>query len=303
MKFSKIIDANKQPFQAYLIDRFDESSSILLNLKKPLSAHSETVVCSQNATRQGESAMVFSFGVKMKSTTVLFPNPNNYETILLQNVSARNSADKVYLVGCIECKSEFLVSRNRIMTAKLRKRKGIFCSHVCSMENTIKHLNRQRKVNITCLQCGVNFLAIPTTKKGARQFCSASCSSMHKVLHWKVPPKRSKIEIWIESKLSILFPDLEILYNDKTAIQHELDIFIPSLNLAIEINGIFHYQPIFTEKQFLRVQETDLVKVNLCASKGITLMVLDVSKLKYMIGRNAQPYLDKIVEAIKQHGY
>lgn len=66
MRFSKIIDAKKQRFQAYPFDKFDLSSEILLNLRKPLSAHSETVVSSQATTRQDESAKAFSISVEMK---------------------------------------------------------------------------------------------------------------------------------------------------------------------------------------------------------------------------------------------
>jgi len=50
----------------------------------------------------------------------------------------------------------------------------------------------------------------------------------------------------------MLYPDLVIHFNKKDAINSELDIYIPSLKLAFELNGIFHYEPIFGKENFLK---------------------------------------------------
>ena len=37
------------------------------------------------------------------------------------------------------------------------------------------------------------------------------------------------------------------------AINSELDVYVPSLNLAFELNGIFHYEPIYGEKKLNQI--------------------------------------------------
>jgi hypothetical protein len=58
---------------------------------------------------------------------------------------------------------------------------------------------------------------------------------------------RSKLEIYLEQELIKLYSTLEIHFCRSDTIGSELDIYIPSLKLAFEINGIFHYKPIFGE--------------------------------------------------------
>ena len=64
-------------------------------------------------------------------------------------------------------------------------------------------------------------------------------------------------------------PELLILYSDKSAIESELDIYLPSLKLAIEIQGIFHYKPIFIfgDLKLKQIQDNDLNKKLICFEK------------------------------------
>ena len=81
--------------------------------------------------------------------------------------------------------------------------------------------------------------------------------------------------------MSIQYPNLEIHYNRKDAINSELDIYIPELELAFELNGIFHYEPIYGAEKLQQIQNNDDRKFQACLEKGISLCIIDTSSLKY----------------------
>lgn len=108
------------------------------------------------------------------------------------------------------------------------------------------------------------------------------------------------LEVWIESQLRILYPRTTILPNDRTAIGKELDLYFPKHELAFEINGIFHYEPIFGSRRLYKMQSNDGEKVRLCTQKGITLNVVDVSRVLKFSVENAQPYLDHVAKIVGQ---
>ena len=82
-----------------------------------------------------------------------------------------------------------------------------------------------------------------------------------------------------ESKLSNLvmscFPDVIREYSPSWLRGQRLDIFIPSIKVGIEYQGIQHYEPVNFfggEKGFIKTQERDNRKKVLCAKNGITLI-------------------------------
>lgn len=91
---------------------------------------------------------------------------------------------------------------------------------------------------------------------------------------------------------------MEIHFNRKDTIGSELDIYFPSLKIAIELNGIFHYEPIFGDVKLQKIQENDQNKFQMCQKHGIGLCVIDTSGMKYMKPKNAQKYLDVIIDII-----
>ncbi len=75
--------------------------------------------------------------------------------------------------------------------------------------------------------------------------------------------------------------DRDIKQNDREVLENglELDIFIPEVMLAIEINGPTHYYNIFGELRLLRTELNDLKKKDRALELGITLKILDISKV------------------------
>lgn len=85
--------------------------------------------------------------------------------------------------------------------------------------------------------------------------------------------------------------------NDRS-IGTELDIYVPSLQLAVELNGIFHYEPIFGDKKLSQIQNNDANKFQMCQQRGISLCIIDVSKLKYMKENLIRPFFDIIISLV-----
>lgn len=78
--------------------------------------------------------------------------------------------------------------------------------------------------------------------------------------------------------MKLNFPNLIFLCNTKIKIDAELDFYFPELNLAIEINGFLHYQPIYGSDKLKRIQEIDREKVDKCRQTNIKSYIIDVSR-------------------------
>jgi hypothetical protein len=135
-------------------------------------------------------------------------------------------------------------------------------------------------------------------KKFPNSFCSSSCAATYNNSHKKYGYRRSKLEKFLEEKLVVLYPSLEFHFNRKDAINSELDIFIPSLSLAFELNGIFHYEPIYGNDQLQSIQNNDKRKFQACLERKIELCIIDTSSLSYFKPANAQKYLDIVCNIV-----
>ena len=200
---------------------------------------------------------------------------------------------------CKQCHCTFYRSRNRIVSSILkphRSETGDYCSTKC------QKLFQTPPVFVTCAQCHKknirrNPCKMKKTKSG-NYFCSHSCAATYNNTHKTKGTRKSKLECWLEKQLPKKYKQLDFLFNDKTAINSELDIFIPSLKLAFELNGIFHYEPIFGQKKLSQIQNNDKNKFHLCIAHKINLCIVDVSGLKYFKEQKAIKYLDIITSII-----
>jgi len=147
-----------------------------------------------------------------------------------------------------------------------------------------------------CVECKTEF----TIKFRKDKFCSRSCAAKYNNANKMHGYRRSKLEIVAEQKLIEKFPTLEIHFNRKDAINSELDIYIPQLKLAFELNGIFHYEPIYSEKQLEYIQNNDNRKFQACIERSIELCIIDTSKQKRFSERSSQQYIDIIFNIIEK---
>ena len=205
-----------------------------------------------------------------------------------------NSKDKLPC-QCIQCKNTFFITKHQIQRALNLNHnvKANFCSQKCQ-----GHF-KSKKQKINCKNCDKKFeKLLSEIKKTKNHFCSQSCAATYNNLNKKYGIRRSKLEIFIEEQLTILYPNLHIDYNKKEAINSELDIYIPHLKLAVELNGIFHYEPIYGIKRLNNIQENDSNKFKKCIENDISLCIIDTSAQKYFKISSSQKYLEIIINII-----
>lgn len=206
------------------------------------------------------------------------------------------SDDKI-LCECEFCHNNFLVKKKYVKSALNGSTKNLvkFCNHSCA------NGKKRNKQTVTCKNCNKIFSkGNYHCQKTPNHFCSHSCSATYQNTHKTYGSRRSKLEIYLEEQLTKLYPILPIDFNKKDAIQSELDIYIPSLKLAFELNGIFHYEPIYGVDKLKQVQNNDQRKFQACIENQIELVLIDNSMFKHFKIDKANKFLDIITNIINQ---
>jgi hypothetical protein len=198
---------------------------------------------------------------------------------------------------CLSCNSIFYRAK-KLITHEIKHQRGRnkFCDQKCV------HSSQKSGDNdsVVCENCGNIFIKNPyNIRHSPHHFCTKSCAVTYNNTHKTTGYRRSKLEKYLEAQLTILYQNLEIHYNQKNAINSELDIYIPSLKLAFELNGIFHYEPIYGADKLTQIQNNDTRKFQACIEQGIELCIIDASGLGYFKPERAKKYLDIISNIIK----
>lgn len=212
--------------------------------------------------------------------------------------SSAKSFDKLPC-ECYNCHQTFYLEKTYINESLNPncKRTGKYCSQQCSSEA------RNLKITYNCHNCGkecIKKISQVKLSKSGFNFCSRHCTSSYHIKHKTYGTNRSKLESWIEKQLTDIYPEIAIKYNDTKTIGLELDIFIPSLNIAFELNGVFHYEPIFGPDKLQKTQIRDSNKHKLCFDNKIDLCVIDTSSQKYFKEYTSKKYLEIITNIIKE---
>lgn len=204
------------------------------------------------------------------------------------------------LVKCYQCNTQFPKQKRAIekVIRGVPGHTGLFCSPQCFRLFQTKKFNL--KPDVLCATCTQVFTKRKSQIRSANSFCSRSCAATFNNKNKTHGTRRSKLEMWLESQLISLYPKLEIHFNKKDAIGSELDIYIPSLQLAFELNGIFHYEPIYGQSKLDQIKANDVSKTKQCHEAKIDLCIIDTSGQKYVKPKTSQKYLDIIISIINE---
>lgn len=193
-------------------------------------------------------------------------------------------------VKCEQCNTEFYKTAH-----EQRRTKRDFCSKDCW--NLYQNIQQE----VECKKCNKLFLKLPNQiNKTKNNFCSKSCAASYNNTHKTYGTRRAKLEVFLEEQIKEHYPDLELICNQKTAIESELDFYFPQLRFAIELNGITHYEPIYGADKFEKIQNNDKRKVIACYEKGIELAVVDTSSCSYLSANNKEKYKNVIFGLLEQ---
>ena len=193
---------------------------------------------------------------------------------------------------CPICTKTFHRSKNLVQRWLKGTHSISYCSHKCKN----KQQTEKGTKTVICHNCNNSFIrCISELNKSSKfKFCSRKCSAIYWNSHKTHGYRRSKLEVWLETNLTKSYPNLEIHFNKISTINSELDIYIPSLKLAFELNGIFHYESIYSEEKLKRTQNNDGRKFQACLEKQIELCVINVSKIKYFKEKTSIPIFEII---------
>lgn len=198
---------------------------------------------------------------------------------------------------CYVCKTTFYKEKRAInkVLRNLKYHDGKYCSKKCQANN------KKTQKLLKCTNCNVEFIKkISQIKKSKNHFCSHSCNASYNNKHKTTGTRRSKLETWLEQQLPLLYSNLEFHFNKKDIIGSELDIYIPSLKLAFELNGVFHYEPIYGSTKLNQIKTNDISKSKACYDAKIDLCIIDTSKQSYFKPKTSKIYLDIITNIIKE---
>ena len=196
---------------------------------------------------------------------------------------------------CCVCQQPFNRLKKKILSNYKEGRQHIYCSNKCQGS----HRSEKGFEFVTCTECFTPFTKIKSQIRSSNNFCNRSCANSYNNKNKTHGIRRSKYEVQLEKILKETYPTLLIKFSDKTIIGSELDVYIPSLKLAFEIQGIFHYEPIFGQEKLDQIQKNDLLKVSVCQQLGIKLYHIDISKLKRCTEKNCAKYNQAVLDILK----
>jgi hypothetical protein len=171
--------------------------------------------------------------------------------------------------NCLMCNSTYSVKYTEV-----KRGWGKFCSKSCSA--SFKYSDIPRFIILKCGFCNNLITKRHCELKSSisgNAFCNSSCSASFNN-KFKRKSRRSKCEIKLFNLLNEAFPDLELQANPKILDGYEIDIFIPSIKLGVEWNGVVHFRPIWGQDKLDKIQDIDFKKQVIAEQKQIELIIV-----------------------------
>ena len=221
-------------------------------------------------------------------------NYNNMKPLYTKREFKDSTSRHLLPLQCLYCNKTFFRSKHFIQIATWYKQKGRkYSADFCSIQ--CHNLLICPPTIIICDQCGKSRNKKKSdVYKTKHNFCCQSCAASWQNHHKIKGTRVSKLEKWIARKLRKPYPNLKTRFNHKRAIGSELDIYIPALKLAFELNGIFHYDPIYGVNKLNKVRINDNRKLQECIKRNIELFVINTSCQKRFKEQTSQPFLTTI---------
>lgn len=198
-------------------------------------------------------------------------------------------------ITCTSCGQSFHKERKQYNQTVKRGYTAFYCSKQCQT------LASSNKIILSCHGCGILIHRVPSHIESAKVFCGHSCATSYQNKHRTTGTRVSRLERFVAKKLVALYPSMEFHFNRKDAIGSELDIYLPSLRLGFELNGIHHYKPIHGHEKLAKIQANDTKKLAACRSLAITLEVIDVSTITKFTELTGLTILDGITGLIARY--
>lgn len=199
---------------------------------------------------------------------------------------------------CTHCGIQVMRTKHHIQISLAHGTRYIYCSNIC-----MKKDHPRKAIQTTCGNCNTVIKVAHherANSKSGLNFCSSSCAAIYNNAHKSSGTRRSKLEAFIETKLLELYPDITFVFNGKDVINSELDIYLPQYKLAFELNGIFHYEPIYGADKLSQIQTNDTRKFQACLERGIELCLINTSDQQRFTVKSSQRYLDVICSVVNQ---
>ena len=226
--------------------------------------------------------------------------------LLISNdeLSSLRARETVHL-ECENCKTTFCKPKNNVLSA-IKGHPDFalkFCSRKCHYQNQVI----RNWVDINCAECGKNVKKQKSKiRNNTFSFCSKSCSTTFQNKNKTSGGlRRSKAEIHLIELIRKDFENLKISENERSVLPSnlELDIYIASIQLAIEINGILHYFPIYGSEKLESIKSKDAQKILDAGKMNCKLIIVNISHLKYWKETKEflnEEYIQKIKPLIRE---
>jgi len=99
---------------------------------------------------------------------------------------------------------------------------------------------------------------------------------------------------FIAKNVDVQFHKEQFLVNTKL----QIDLFLPSINTAIEVDGPSHFSPVWGEEAFRKAQQYDKKKQGLILGKGLAL--IRIKQTKDFSKARSELIFNKLIEIVEQ---